>query len=51
MYNNKDKSKIGIKTSNENYIEESEKLNSHGTYDSEQNFDYIARHQKILVQM
>ena len=39
--NNKDKRKIGIKTSNENYIEDSEKLNSNGTYDSERNFDYI----------
>ena len=39
--NNKDKRKIGIKTSNENYIEDSEKLNSNDTYDSERNFDYI----------
>ena len=39
--NNKDKRKIVIKTSNENYIEDSEKLNSNGTYDSERNFDYI----------
>ena len=44
--NNKDKRKIGIKTSNENYIEDSKKLNSNGTYDSEQK-----RHQNILVQM
>ena len=35
--NNKDKSKIGIKTSNNIYIyiEDSEKFNSNGTYDSE----------------
>ena len=34
--NTKDKNKIGIKTPNENYIEDSEKLDSN----SEQNFEY-----------
>ena len=48
--NNKDKSKIGIKTSNEKYIEDSKKFNSKATYDNEQNFDYNPT-SKILVQM
>ena len=38
--NSKDKSKIGIKTSNKKYREDSEKFNSNGTDDSEQTFDY-----------
>ena len=38
--NNKDKNKIGIKTPNETYIEDSEKLDSNSTYNSEQNFEY-----------
>ena len=38
--NTKDKNKIGIKTPNENYIEDSEKLDSNSIYNSEQNFEY-----------
>ena len=44
--NNKDNNKIGFKTPNENYIEDSEKLDSNGTYNSEQNFDYTPTSKK-----
>ena len=37
--NNKDKNKIGIKTPNKIYIEDSEKLDSNSIYNSEQNFE------------